>query len=61
MAAQNKIAGDNLLAGVRGHGIDAREVGNSGVGMAFDGPILAVHRNAGEIAHMLVGTGQLVK
>ena len=58
---ENKISRHDLLAGVRGHGIDAREIGNSGVGMAFDGPILAVHRNAGEIAHMLVGTGQLVK
>ena len=58
---ENEISRHDLFTGVRGHGINARKVGNSGVGMTFDRTILAVHRNTGEIAHMLVGTGQLVK
>ena len=59
--SENKISRYDFFTGVRRHGINTRKVGNSGVGMTFDRTILAVHRNAGEIAHMLVGTGQLVK
>ena len=61
VAFQQKIPRHDLLVGVGGQGIDARQVGNGGLGMASDDAVLAVHRHAGEIAHMLVGAGQLVE
>ena len=58
---QHEIAGDDLLAGIGGHGIDARQIGNGGIGAALDGAVLAVHRHPGKVAHVAVGAGQLVK
>ena len=59
--ADDELAGDDLLAGIGGHGVDARQVGDLGLRVALDGTALAVHRHAREIAHMLVGTGELVE
>ena len=49
------------LAGIRRQRIDAGQVGNGCLRMAADRAILAVHRNTGKIADMLVGTGQLIE
>ena len=57
----DELPGNDLLAGIGGHGIDARQVGDLGVGVFPDGAALAVHRHAGEVAHMLVGAGQLIE
>ena len=59
--ADDELAGNDLLAGIGGHGVDARQVGDLGLRVALDGTALAVHRHAREIAHMLVGTGELVE
>ena len=59
--ADDELAGDDLLAGIRGHGVDARQVGDLSLRVALDSTALAVHRHAWEIAHMLVGTGELVE
>ena len=59
--AQDKIPRDNLLVGVRGQGINARQVRYGGFLVVADYAVLAVHRNAGKVAHMLVGAGQLVE
>ena len=58
---QHKVPGDDLLAAVGGHGVDTRQVGDQGVGIAKNGPVLSVHRHAGKVAHMLAGAGELVK
>ena len=58
---QHKIPGHQLLAGIGGHGINTRQIGEQGVGIAPDGSVLFVHGDAGEIAHMLVGAGELVE
>ena len=58
---QDEIAGHDLLAGIGRERVDARQIGDSGLGMAADDAVLAVHRHAGEIAHVLVGTRQLVE
>ena len=58
---QYKVAGDDLLAAEGRHGIDARQVRNLRVWVAANGAAFAVHGYAGKVAHMLLGTGQLVK
>ena len=59
--ADDELPGNDLLAGIGGHGVDARQVGDLGLRVALDGTALAVHRHAREIAYMLVGTGELVE
>ena len=58
---EDKAAGDDLLAGIGGHGIDAGEVGDEGLGVALDDAVLPVHGDAREVAHVLVGAGELVE
>ena len=58
---QHEVAAHQLLAGIGGHGVDARQVGDGGVSMAPDDAVLTVHGDAGEVAHVLVGAGELVE
>ena len=58
---EHKIPGYQFFAGIRRHGIDAGKICHQRIGMSTDGAVLPVHRDTGEIAHMLVGTGQLIK
>ena len=58
---QNEVPGYDLLAAERGHGVDARQVGDLRVGIAPDDAGFPVHRNAGEVAHVLLGAGELVE
>ena len=58
---EQEVARDDFLAGIRRQGVHARQVGHRGVGMVADGAVFAVDRDAGEVAHMLVGTGKLVE
>ena len=58
---QQKAPGDDLLAGIRGEGVDARQVGHGGLRVASDRAVLSVHGDTGEITHVLVGPGELVK
>ena len=59
--ADDELPGNDLLAGIGGHGVDARQVGDLGLRVSLDGTALAVHRHAREVAHVLVGTGELVE
>ena len=61
LVVHQKIPGHDLLAGVGREGIDARQVHHRGLGMLADLAVLAVHRHAGEVAHVLVGAGELVE
>ena len=56
-----KVAGDDLLAGIGREGINARQVHHRGFRVLADLAVLAVHRDPREVAHMLVGTGELVE
>ena len=58
---QHEIPADQLLAGIGRHGVDAGQIGDGGVRLAADGAVLAVHRHAGEVAHVLVRASQLVE
>ena len=58
---QQKLPRDHLLAGVWRHGVDARQVRDLRFRMAADAPVLAVHRDAGEIAHVLARSSELVE
>ncbi len=58
---EHEVPAHQLLAGVGGHGIDARQVGDERVGLAADHAVLPVDGHAGEIADVLVGAGELVK
>ena len=57
----DELAGHDLLIGVRGHGVNAGQIGDFGLRVLLDGAALPVHRHAGEIAHMLIGAGELVE
>ena len=58
---QDKLPGHNLLLGVGGHGINPRQIRNLRQLVAPDAAAFLIHRHPREIAHMLVGAGQLVK
>ena len=58
---QKELARDQLFAGVRGHGVNARQVSHQRVAVAVDDAVLAVNRHAREVAYVLVGAGELVK
>ena len=58
---QNKVTRHQLLAAVGGHGVDAGKVGDQCVWMSFYNPVLPVHCNAREVAHMLVHSCKLVE
>ena len=58
---QHKVPGYQLFAGIGGHGIDAGQIRDAGLGIASDHAVFPVHGDAGEIAHMLVGAGELVE
>ena len=58
---QHELARNNLFCGIRTHGIDAWQVRDQGVCMAQQRAVLAVNRNSGEVAHVLVGARELVE
>ena len=58
---EDKLAHDQLLARIRRHGVDAWQVGHQRIGMPADDAVLAVDCYAGEVAHVLVCAGELVK
>ena len=58
---QHKVAGDDFLTAVGRHGVNTGQVRHHRIGIAFDHTVLTVHRHAWEVAHVLVGTSQLVK
>ena len=61
MLFHQKIPGDDLLVGIRGEGIDSRQVYQRRVRVIPDGSLFSLHGDAGKVPHMLVGTGQLIK
>ncbi len=50
---QHEIARNDLLAAVRGHRIDAGQIGHHGFRMLFDCAVFAVNGDTGEIADVL--------
>ena len=58
---QNEFTGNDFLTGIGRQGINSRKIHHFTVRMAFDKTALPVYGNAGEIAHMLVGPGELVE
>ena len=61
LAVQQEFPGHDLLAGVGRERVDARKVRDRGLGVAANRAVLAVHRHAREVAHVLVGAGELVE
>ena len=61
LLVQDEIPGDNLLRRIGPDGVDARQVDHRAVLFPPDGARLLIHRHAGEIAHVLVGAGELVE
>ena len=53
--------GHHLLQCVGGEGVDARQVLDHHVVVAFQAAFLLFHRNAGPVAHILVGAGQVIE
>ena len=51
---QDKVPGYDLLAAEGRHGVDARQVCDLRIGIAPDDAGLSIHRDAGEVAHMLL-------
>ena len=50
----DELARHHLLARVGREGVDTRKVRDRGLGVGLEGAVLAVHRDAGEVAHVLV-------
>ena len=61
LLVEHEIPGHLFLAGIRGHGIDPRQVGDQRVRMAPDHTVLAVHGHSRKIAHVLIRSRQLVE
>ena len=57
----DELPRDDFLGGVGRKGVNSRQISDLRVGVPFDGAVLAVNGHAGEVAHMLVGTRQLVE
>ena len=57
----DELPGHDLLTAVRGHGVDARQVGDLSAGVILDLTAFAVHGHTGKVAYMLVGTSELVE
>ena len=58
---KNKITGNDLLAAIRRHGVDTRQIGYQSVGMSLDSSILSVNSNTREISYVLLGSGKAVE
>ena len=61
LLVDNEVPGDDFLRRVGPDGVDARQVYHRAVLLAPDRAGLLVHRDAGEVAHVLVGAGELVE
>ena len=58
---QDELPCHQFLFGIGRHGVDARQIRDVRVGHAADHSVLPVHGDAGEIAHVLIGTGELIE
>ena len=54
MVFDEEITGNDLLSGVRGERVNARQIGDGHVGMLPYDAVLSVHGDSREITHMLV-------
>ena len=61
LLVQDEVPGDDLLRRIGPDGVDARQIHHRAVLLAPDGAGLLIHRHAGEVAHVLVGAGELVE
>ena len=61
MGLENELAAHHFLVGIRRERVNARKVGHCGFGVPFDGSRLTVDGHSREVAHVLVGTRQLVE
>ena len=61
LCLQYIVPRNQLFTGIGRHGIDAGKIGEHGVGNTADHPFLSLNRDAGEIADVLAGAGQLVE
>ena len=52
---QNKLPGDDFLAGVRGKGVDARQIHYFRAGISFDHPALSIHCYPRKVSDVLIG------
>ena len=58
---QDEVPGDNLLRRVGADGVDAGQVHHGAVLLPPDRAGLLVYSDAGEVAHMLIGAGELIE
>ena len=61
LVVEDELTGDDLLARVGRERVDTREVRDRRLGMAAHLAVLAVDRDSREVAHVLVGAGQLIE
>ena len=61
LGLQNEIPRDNLLRGVGAQGVNSRQINHCGVLLLPNLPGFLVNGDAGKIADVLVGAGELVK
>ena len=61
VTVHQKIVGNHLFTGIRAQRIDAGQIHHLAVLLAPHLAHLLVHRDAGKIAHVLIGPGELVE
>ena len=61
LLVEDEVPGHDFLGGVGPQGVDARQVHHFHVFLATDGAGFLVHGDAGEVAHVLIGAGELVE
>ena len=61
IVAKDELARDDLFVGVWRQGIDAWQVGDKRLFVVYDTAVLAIDRNAGKVAYVLIGPRQFVK
>ena len=61
LLAHQVVPGHHFFQGVRGEGVDARQVLDDHILMSLEAALLLFHRDAGPVAHVLIGAGQIIE
>ena len=61
IVVEHELPGYYFFTAVRGHRVYSRQIGDKSIVVSLYHPVLSVHGDSGEIAHMLVRSGELVE
>ena len=61
LLAYQVVSGHHFFQGVRGEGVDAGQVLDDHILMSLEAALLLFHRDAGPVAYVLIGAGQIIE